>query len=215
MFLENAEFESPQFLGPFGNQPGSAGILLWFRQALHQRILQERVHSMYDWMGYTRSDYYYACNHPNVMAMSTDDNNSIWIVSGEDYGGITDRHLIARTPLFMQSINILHNMFTNATEYERELLSCCSHSHGGPNLEKVIQVHLELSGFENKVKRFNRVMYAVANANTTTRWAKAQWNAHAHQYIKYNDEYEAAMQNCNPQQQLTRIVPFCPWCQLL
>jgi hypothetical protein len=75
-----------------GEQPGSCGILVFFRAFLRKVLLEENIFERYDRFILTRSDYLHEAPHipPGLL---TDDN--IWIPDGERYGSYTNRHMYA------------------------------------------------------------------------------------------------------------------------
>ena len=75
-----------------GEQTGSAGILLFFRWLLKESLINHNVLEKYDRFIVTRSDFVHKIPHIPLKLL---DQENIWIPYGEDYGGYTDRHIIA------------------------------------------------------------------------------------------------------------------------
>lgn len=174
-----------QFMGGIkdSTHQGSAGILLFMRWWLQQHISQHR----YQWYIITRSDYYYLHPHPTYMF---DYPQNIWVPEGEDWGGITDRHVVIPHAYLHTMLDFVDTLMRNpaqvidAMNYQRPW--------GFWNLEKVLKWRLEANGVWDRVKRFPQVMFTVRDADTKTRWSQGVWNAELNLFIKYPDEYKRA-----------------------
>ncbi len=157
---------------------GSAGILLFFRSFLARHL--QHVKDLYDYIIVTRSDYYYELPHPPCLT------GRIMIPSGEDYGGLTDRHMVCPSDKIIQALTILDPILEDGDA----MVSAMSF-HESWNLEKYISFMFDLRGLSQVVVRFPRVMYAVKEKSTKTRWSTGKFNREAQMIIKYNSEYEA------------------------
>jgi hypothetical protein len=166
---------------PHDQHPGSAGILLFFRWFLLHNLKAANLDQAYDRYIITRSDYIYSIPHPPLELL---DDTKIWIPKGEDYGGVTDRHIVVPKAYLEKSMNLMDSILkTPDTLYEK-----MRHNRSW-NLEKYIEWHFKQNGIFDKVARFNRCMYAVRGVHDKTRWAVGTRNAELGYYIKYSGEH--------------------------
>jgi hypothetical protein len=169
-------------MGGINNNIGSGAIIFVFRDFLlrnYKNILEK-----YDRIILTRSDYFYVDEHPILP------NNNFYIVEGEDYGGITDRHHIFNSKDLINVLDIL-NFMCNEQNHDFIL------SHKDINPEKMLKIFFDSNGISKKIERIKRVQFTVADSNDTTRWMKAtkQLNGFDTLKIKYVTEYDVAMKN--------------------
>ena len=174
-----------QFLGGIKDEinehPGSAGILIFFRWVLLQKILENNLLQLYDRFIITRSDYIWLLPHPKIELLL---DFNIWIPNCEDYGGVTDRHVVLSKTNIISYLNILEKFITKSNEYYDKLKI-----KNNWNLEKIIKFHLYQENIFHKVQFFPYVMYTVRPIDGTTRWSSGTFSE-KHQYnIKYNSEY--------------------------
>jgi hypothetical protein len=169
-----------QFMGGVKNcaHKGSAGILLFMRW-----WLQQQVPDSYDWYIVTRSDYYYLHPHPQLPWNNTE---NIWIVEGEDYGGVTDRHAVLPRQHLHTWLEFVDTLMKDPVGTIASMRR--KRPNDGWNLETLLQWRLEELGVWEKVKRFKQVMFTVRDEETRTRW-----NKELGLYIKYPDEYKRAI----------------------
>ena len=161
--------------------PGSAGILIFFRWFLLQKILENNLLQLYDRFIITRSDYIWLLPHPKIELLL---DFNIWIPNCEDYGGVTDRHVILSKTNIISYLNILEKFITKSNEYYDKLKI-----KNNWNLEKIIKFHLYQEESFHKVQFFPYVMYTVRPINGTTRWSFGTFSEKHQYYIKYNSEY--------------------------
>lgn len=171
-----------QFMGGIKDSAhqGSAGILLFMRWWLLQHLVP------YDWYIITRSDYYYLHPHPTYVF---DYPQNIWAPEGEDWGGITDRHVVVPRQFVHTMLDFVDALMRNPTGTVEAMKS-----RWFWNLEKVLRWRLEVNGVWDRVKRFPQVMFTVRDADTRTRWSQGVWDSELNLFIKYPDEYKRAKQ---------------------
>lgn len=176
-----------QFMGGIKNQPhkGSAGILLFMRWWLRQRLAEMTV--QYDWYVVTRSDYYYLHPHPTYIFNSTD---TIWIPEGEDWGGVTDRHAVLPNNLVNTWLDFVDTLMTDPQAMIAAMRRV--RPRDGWNLEAVLKWRLEANGVYNRVRRFKQGMFTVRDSKTRTRWSTGKWDPALKLYVKYPEEYKRA-----------------------
>ena len=176
-----------QFLGGIkgdNQHPGSAGILIFFRWFLLQKLTEHNLLHQYDRFIITRSDYIYQLPHPKLELL---DEKYIWIPDSENYGGYTDRHVILNRENIIPYLNILNNIVLTSNEYFTKLKV---DDHW--NLEKMIKFNLDEQ--RQSVQYFPYIMYAVRNEDVSTRWAQGNYSNELGYYIKYQSEYDKSTQ---------------------
>ncbi len=174
-------------LGGINNFRGSGAILLAFRHFLlknYKHILME-----YDRIILTRTDYYYIDKHPVLP------NDSLYIVEGEDYEGVCDRHHIFNKEMIDDVLGVCDFL----CNIENCKMLCNNNST--LNIEKILLYYFNSSWVGEKIKRVKRVQFAVGDTNDTTRWQPAYHPLPGHPTlkIKYITEYEPAMWNLRTQ----------------
>jgi len=168
-----------------GNQhQGSAGILIFFRWFLLQNILKNNLLDKYDFFIVSRSDYLYNSNHPMITCNTSPDY--IYVPEGEDYHGITDRHMVASKKNIIAALSIADNFLTSPDKFIEE-----TKFFNRWNLECLILWHFNKNGLN--VKRFPRIMYGVRGENDKTRWSEGVYNDKIKLIVKYPSEYDLTM----------------------
>jgi len=137
---------------------------------------------------YTRSDFKYCNDHPNLMLFK---NDYIWIVQGEEYYGVTDRHLFTSRRFFLNTLDLLENIFVNYT-----ILYNLMNSKNDWNLEQFILEHLKYHKISQYIQFFPRLMYSVRSSDVSTRWQTGLWDAYENLFVKYPNEKLNAGFNC-------------------
>ncbi len=172
--------------------PGSGGILIFFRWWLLKNIIENRINEHYDLFIVTRSDYFYTAPHPPAQLLC---DGNIWIPDGEDYGGITDRHMVVPQADVQNSLSLIDDILLMPDKLFTEMEYCKTW-----NLERYILSHFIKKKMLTRVRRFPRVMFSVRGQNDSSRWKMGSFNKDANMIVKYPDEYEAAARNkecCN------------------
>jgi hypothetical protein len=164
-----------------GQHPGSAGILLFFRWFLKERLQTTGVIAQYDRFIVTRSDFVHRIPHAPLALLDPD---YIWIPFGEDYNGYTDRHIIASQQDILRVLSI-----TNAILCEPEQLAAEMQPFAHWNLERFIKFSFARQGLINRVKRYPYTMYAVRSADGHTRWSEGKFDERLGYFIKYPGEF--------------------------
>lgn len=182
-----------QFMGGLEDSPhpGSAGILLFLRHYLWKMLQQ--VLGKYDWFLITRSDYYYLA--PLAPPRSCNQNNQagpcigpIYIVEGEDYGGLCDRHIILPRSQVHVWLDFIQTLINDPKRVEKRLLELGNNW----NLEKILKWRLKENGVLRHVVRTPQVMFTVRDGSVKTRWSSGEWNEEFQMYVKYPRELERA-----------------------
>lgn len=172
------EFSRDGIMGGVGRLKGSGAIILAMRDML---IQYQDILKLYDRIILTRSDFYYVADHPDLP------NDGIWIVEGEDYGGITDRHHVFPARMWLQMLDVISFLDSDAL-----LNSVATLKHYNP--EKFLADMFVFHGVRHSIRRFRRVHFTVATKYDATRWRKARiaMPGNAQLFLKYPAEYCAA-----------------------
>jgi len=167
---------------PAHEHPGSAGILIFFRWYLLQKLQEFDLISQYDRFIITRSDYIYQLPHIQLNLL---DEQYIWVPDGEHYDGITDRHTVLSKSNIVQYLNLLNCMVLQGNEYYDKMKH-----HNRWNLEQFIKFHLSQHGMVEQIREFPYVMYTVRSVNGVSRWKWGNYSDEHGYFIKYEGEYE-------------------------
>ena len=165
-----------------GQHPGSAGILLFFRWFLNDRLQATGVITQYDRFIVTRSDFVHRIPHTPLELLDPD---YIWIPFGEDYNGYTDRHIVASQQDILDVLSI-----TNPILCEPEQLAAEMQPFAHWNLEQFIKFSFARQGLINRVKRYPYTMYAVRPLDGHTRWREGEFDERLGYFIKYPGEFK-------------------------
>ncbi len=173
-------------LGGVKGLQGSGAIIFMARWFAAQNIKRLRLTHKYDRFVVTRSDHYYACRHDLKLL----DPRFMWVPTGEDYYGITDRHLVCNAGQILPALDI----FPPVIKFPEKYL-CDSFIQMNP--ESLIKLRWQEENLWKWVKRFDRVMFTCATEGDKTRW---KWPAPEKSvegvYQKYEHEYISAHCNC-------------------
>lgn len=161
--------------------PGSAGILLFFRLFLKENIIKHNILEQYDRFIITRSDFIHRVPHVPLKFLSPE---YIWIPDGEDYGGYTDRHIIAHRNDILNAISISDRIIIEPQELYSEMAFSSKW-----NVERFIKFSFTHLGINSKIRRFPYAMYTVRSLDGHTLWKKGDYNESLGYYIKYQSEY--------------------------
>jgi len=168
-----------------GRTKGSGSILLFFRWLLKQQLKSNGLDHDYDRFIITRSDYIYPVPHFPLRMMDPD---HIWIPDGEDYGGYTDRHIVASRKDVLSVLSVADPLLRNPEELYQRM---CGQKEW--NLERYIRFALVELGLDSKVRRFPFTMYAVRSADGRTSWSTGAYSKRYGYCIKYRDEHRKAL----------------------
>jgi nucleoside-diphosphate-sugar epimerase len=149
---------------------GSGGILLAFRWAVHRKLTELSLWDRYEYFVFTRADHVYLCEHPAPWTLENGKaDNAIFIPEGQDYlGGVTDRHVVARSHNFNKAIDIGSDFICKGQTYNSIFMPMST----PVNLEMMLTSFFKEQVLE--VFRYNRVMFTVRQPNDPTRWSKGE-----------------------------------------
>lgn len=172
--------------GGLDNYVGSGAIIFAFRHFIKNNYSD--ILKKYDRIILTRSDHYYPIKQPILP------NDSVWIVQGEDYRGITDRHHIFPSCYLNEMLGVVEYM---DSEIGFNTIKDLYLKNYLKNPECVLLSMFNHNGIIKKIKRFPRFQFTVATRTDPTRWAVASvpLPENPNLLLKYPDEYDLTMRN--------------------
>ena len=173
--------ESEGLGGGINNFRGSGAIIFAFRHFLKNNFRNELL--KYDRIILTRSDFYYINDHPILK------NDSFYIVEGERYGGVTDRHHIFPSSMLDDVLGI-NEYLDDKNNYQYFLSKKL-------NPERALFEYYNYNKLIKKIKFCKRVQYIVSKKNESKRWSYTKgymFNSNT-LLIKYQKEYYKALRN--------------------
>lgn len=162
---------------------GSGAIVLGMRKDLKNKMEKNKLFDKYDKFILTRPDQYYECR---LDLSSMDVTNSVWIPTGEDYGGVCDRWVLTNGKDMRTWLSVIDDVLENPVKYKDRL-------PGNPETHLLNFVKEQ----KLKIRRFPRVMFLVRTSEDATRWQEGKEKLGHHDLIiKYSREYEDSVKNC-------------------
>ena len=167
--------------GGIKNFKGSGAIIFALRHFLKTNFKHELL--KYDRIILSRSDFYYIDFHPNLK------NDFFYIVEGEKYGGVSDRHHIFPTSIIDKVLSI-NEFLDNKKNYDYLISKKL-------NPERALYEYYKNNGLLEKIKFCKRVQFIVSKENESKRWSYTKgfkFNSKT-LLIKYQREYYQALIN--------------------
>lgn len=162
---------------------GSGAIIFMVRVFISKVLVHDGILDKYDRFVLTRSDQYYGCTH-NIRDLNS---HYLWLPRGEDYNGITDRHVILNRSHVLKALNILPPVIAHPERYMNLSL----------NPEMLIKMRWIEEGLWPYVRRFDRMMFTCAEPRDQTRWMKINPISIDGLHIKYPVEYNLTKETCS------------------
>lgn len=190
-----ARYYSPQshpaLLGGVPGYEASGAIVNMYKWFVANRIREREWLPQYDRYLVTRTDQYYAC----PLDVAALDPQFLWVPQGEDYGGVTDRYLIASRDLVLAALDTLAPFLRDPRRYTWKFArTFFGHKI---NCEKVLLYLWRDAGLEPLLRRFTRNMYTCMAPTDCSRWGSIQgYAADTKLHLKYPKEYTATQQTC-------------------
>jgi hypothetical protein len=163
------------------DQPGMGSLLIFLRWFLWENIRSLDLQNHYSHLIITRTDFMFLCPHPLIEQLG---ERAISIPNGEDYNGLTDRHIVIPMDKAAAALGIFETINSDPDSFV-ELLSKSSYC----NIEAVLKVQLFYSGIISSVKRFPYIMYLARDAGDPSSWSQGEINNDAGHLVKYPTEY--------------------------
>jgi hypothetical protein len=168
----------------------SGFVLLAFRWLLYQKIQELKLTSVYDAFVMTRADELYLCPHTPISTLLGRCKSCVWVQQGEEYGGFSDRHVVARAEPFMKMLNVTQSLTCQPNAFLRKW--------NIRNIETVLAAH---ANFQNiSVRKFQMSSFLVRSTNDATRWSRgfeSDEMAPLQLLIKYPNEFTIAKRQCD------------------
>lgn len=178
------------FGGVDGNQ-GSGAIIFGFRHFIKKNYSD--IIKTYTTIMLTRSDHYYAMKHP-ILA-----SDYVWVPEGEDWGGITDRHMIFPSHMSDNVLGVVEYMNSESGfHFAKNFCEKTQPGHLFANPEGILLSFFENNGISRKIKRYPRVQFTVAKKSDKTRWqnpSAINVFGNSQLFVKYVDEYKQTLRN--------------------
>jgi hypothetical protein len=165
-------------------QPGSSGLLLYFKWHLMNHLMDEEILEKYDWFVITRSDFIWELPHPPITFFK---NHEIGLPYGEHYGGYSDRHVVMKKEAIKGYFGIIEPILKNPEKLYSEMEFYNKWNH-----EKYIYHRIKTDLAMLKIKYMPYMMYSVREFDTHTTWSHGKFSEHMGLYIKYDSEYYSA-----------------------
>ena len=159
----------------------SGFIVMYWREVLRQNLTVE-ILNQYEWFVVTRSDFQWVVPHPNVNLLNKDE---IYLLDGEKYGGISDRHMIFHRNLAEQILGIASPIFQDSKkllEYFKD------NSIENINCERFLLLMMKKNGVANQFRFLPYLGFCVRHHETSSRWSQGQYNKKLDLYVKYPTE---------------------------
>jgi hypothetical protein len=166
-----------------GGYQGSGAIIFIIRWLLSQKLQQLDLLQHYDRFVITRADHCYRCAHDLAQL----NKNHLWVPTGENYGGITDRHLVVSSRHILRALNILPPVVQHPENYTKLLARPRS------NPERLLWRRWVEQGLAKSLRRFNRMFFTCGDdpdGRDTSRWTQlgSELVSPEHVYLKYPNE---------------------------
>jgi hypothetical protein len=167
----------------------SAPILFYYRRLLRQLLDQERLTEQYDWLVLTRSDLRWPTPHPHVRYLS---DRHIYVLDGEQYGGIEDRHAIVPRRYAQQFLSLVDPIFDDPERLRPRIERAMEDQGWGDylNVERFLAWRLKEIGLWSRVRYLPYAPFAVRAPGGTTKWSAGVFDEELGCYVKYPAEKE-------------------------
>jgi hypothetical protein len=166
---------------------GSGAVIFMARWYVQKAIVKYKLTEKYDRFVLTRSDHFYGCEHD----LSLLDESFMWVPEGQDFDGVTDRHVVANSQQITKALDIYPNPVHYPSKYVDSIWF-----HRNP--EQLIKRRWIEENLWDDTKRFDRVMFTCADAGDQTRWQGPSKNkAEEGVFLKYVEEYNQTRCVCS------------------
>lgn len=190
--LDLARSVGPEFFAGFGEEPGSAAIVYFWRHKLSEKVtpLLEGMH--YEWFVVTRSDMRWTVPFPKIENF---DPSKLYFLDGQHYGGMSDRFVLFPHQLAAQVVGLYSPIFTETTKTISELIAhrfSQSPRFRKFNAEFYLKFELDRAGLLRKARFLPYLGYAIRSEQSATRWSAGAWDEREGLRIKYPAERREA-----------------------
>jgi hypothetical protein len=169
-------------------QETTAALPLYFRKFLRESMERAGVTRAYDWLIVTRSDFLWPVPHPDLSHLS---ERRIYVLDGEEYGGVTDRHIVVPRRFVERFLSVPDPIFTDP-EGLKARLDRRSAMQEWPflNLERFLGARLIELGLWRRVRFLPYVPVLVRLKDGFTGWSTGVFDEELGLYVKYPTERE-------------------------
>lgn len=176
-----------QFLGGIraSGHPGTAGLLLCYRHFLRKNLQESGLAQAYDYFVITRSDYLYLYPHPPMEILEA---GKIYFPNGEQYGGVTDRHVIVPRERLLDFLDVWGSFFLEFAVTLHELAK-----RQDWNLEQILAWHLQKRGMLEKTAFFPYIFFTIRPPGVSSSWSLGKYSPRYRGYVKYEEEFKRAV----------------------
>jgi hypothetical protein len=172
-------YENAGLFGAADGRKGSGAVIFMARWYVSKMFEKYGLKERYDRFVLTRADHYYGCAHD----LSLLDPDFVWVPEGQEFGGVTDRHMICNSGQIMEALDIYPNVVRHPKKY-------VDHFWFHRNPEQLIKRRWMEANIWDDVRQFDRVMFTCAEDGDETRWKKkSAIRAAEGVYLKYELEY--------------------------
>ena len=171
-----------------GRRGASGAIVLFFRQFLKQCLEEHDLLDAYDWIIVTRSDFRWPSPHPDCALL---DSNRLYVLDGEEYGGVSDRHMMIPRSLLPTYLEIVAPLFFSPVELFHDLSEAWLREEWTLVNPEVFLAHrMRVLGLWEHVARVPYVPYAVRLADGRSSWSLGVFDEDEGCLIKYPSELQ-------------------------
>jgi hypothetical protein len=166
--------------GGIDNYPGSGAIIIAYRDILYRKY--NDIISQYEQVVLTRSDYFYLDYHPTLQ------KDKIWVVKGQDYHGITDRHYVFPGHKSEEILNMCEFFDGESALINTPTLM---------NPESAFLSYFQYRKIDKQIKRFDRVHFVVKEPEDSTTTTEGRFKLFFYKdlWIKKIYEFEETISN--------------------
>jgi hypothetical protein len=170
-------------------QKTSVAVLYYYRRLLWRKLRRTGLDRAYDWIVLTRSDLTWPAPHPDVRLLS---DRRIYVLDGEQYGGVCDRHLVVPRRYFEPVLGgLVEPVFSDPRGLKRRIDSVVAREGWFLfNIERLLAMRLREAGLWRRVRYLPYVPFAVRAPGGPTAWSAGEFDEELGCYVKYPTETE-------------------------
>lgn len=169
---------------------GRAASLFFWRWWLWENL--SVVADDYDTIIVTRTDFRWKHPHPTGL-----DHQYVWVPDGEQYGGISDRHIITGRGNIEKVLRCVEALWCEPERVRSEMMATIGNKYieGIWNFEEAHRFFVERAGLAPLIRHFPTVMFSVRAPDGATSWTQGAWSEEEQCNVKYDWERNLAMGN--------------------
>lgn len=163
------------------NESFESGLIGLYYKVITGTFLREIDTSEYDWFVFTRSDFYWLIDHPPVNLL---DKDKIYLLDGEYYDGVCDRHMIISRNHLEKVLKIPDPIFDSNT-----YLSITNVGKKFSNPESFLAHRLQSLELMENCFFIPYLGFLVRREETQTRWSPGWKIKKLGIFVKYPNEF--------------------------